>query len=233
MKKLLTIYLMLLNIPPLLAYPRDDRDSGTSGITLLIVIILFINWLKNGCNAYDTKTPISQPLSFWTEQDILHYIKKYNVSYCSVYGDIVVDLNDDAPKGQMNFIDVLGNYEPEDRLKTTGRDRTGCVFCMFGCHLEKNPNRFQKDKETHNRQYEFCIGGGEYITEGYAMNGSGEWRSFVFEHDDGTPFTQKEIEEFINEHNGNENFKFIRKWQPSKKGLGLGHVLDYISVKYD
>ena len=40
MKKLLTIYLMLLNIPPLLAYPRDDRDSGTSGITLLIVIIL-------------------------------------------------------------------------------------------------------------------------------------------------------------------------------------------------
>ena len=42
MKKLLTIYLMLLNIPPSLAYPRDDRDSGTSGITLLIVIILFI-----------------------------------------------------------------------------------------------------------------------------------------------------------------------------------------------
>lgn len=51
MKKLLTIYLMLLNIPPLLAYPRDDRDSGTSSITLLIVIILFIigfiNYAKN------------------------------------------------------------------------------------------------------------------------------------------------------------------------------------------
>ena len=30
-------------------------------------------------------------MSFWTEQDVLHYIKKYNVPYCSVYGDIVID----------------------------------------------------------------------------------------------------------------------------------------------
>jgi hypothetical protein len=43
-------------------------------------------------------------------------------------------------------------------------------------------------KETHPRQYEYCIGGGEMV--------------------DG-------------------------KWQPSKEGLGLGYVLDYIGVKYD
>ena len=144
-------------------------------------------WIKHGCNAFEKGRPSSQPLSFWTEQDILHYIQKYDVPYCSVYGDIVADLEPEL-NGQMNMIDLLGCYEPEDKLKTTGCDRTGCIFCMFGCHLEKEPNRFQKLKQTHPRQYEYCIGGGEMV--------------------DG-------------------------KWQPSKEGLGLGKVLDYIGVKYD
>ena len=125
-------------------------------------------WVKYGCNAFESKRPTSQPLSFWTEQDILSYIKQFDVPYCSVYGDIVP-----VDEGAL--------------LKTTGCDRTGCIFCMFGCHLEKEPNRFQRLKETHPRQYEYCIGGGEMV--------------------DG-------------------------KWQPSKEGLGLGKVLDYINVKY-
>ena len=148
----------------------------------------YISWLKNGCNAFEAKKPTSQPLSFWTEQDILHYIKKYDVPYCSVYGDIVYDSGSEVTDGQTNIVDFTGEYEPEDKLKTTGCDRTGCIFCMFGCHLEKEPNRFQRLKETHPRQYEYCIGGGEMV--------------------DG-------------------------KWQPSKKGLGLGKVLDFIGVKYE
>ena len=31
-------------------------------------------WLKNGCNAFDLKRPQSNPMSFWTEQDVLTYI---------------------------------------------------------------------------------------------------------------------------------------------------------------
>ena len=45
-------------------------------------------WLKNGCNAFESKNPSSQPLSFWTEQDILEYIQKFDVPYCPVYGDV-------------------------------------------------------------------------------------------------------------------------------------------------
>lgn len=122
-------------------------------------------WIKNGCNAFESQRPISQPLSFWTEQDILHYLKEFNVPYCPVYGDIVVDDKSDI-KGQLNLIDYLGEYTEEDKLKTTGCHGTGCIFCMFGCHLEKEPNRFQRLKETHPRQYEYCIGGGEYNEEG-------------------------------------------------------------------
>lgn len=50
-------------------------------------------------------------------------------------------------------------------LCTTGCDRTGCIFCAFGAHLDKEP-RFERLKQTHPRQYEYCIGGGEYDENG-------------------------------------------------------------------
>ena len=31
------------------------------------------------------------------------------------------------------------------------------MFCMFGVHLEKEPNRFQQMKTTHPKQYDYCI----------------------------------------------------------------------------
>lgn len=115
-------------------------------------------WMKIGCNAFEGKRPRSAPLSFWTEQDILHYIKRYSVPYCPVYGEIrVKQSSEDAVNGQINMIDYLGCYEPEDTLETTGCTRTGCMFCMFGCHLEKEPNRFQRMKETHPKQYAYCM----------------------------------------------------------------------------
>ena len=96
------------------------------------------SWMRYGCNMYNGKQ-LSRPLSFWTEQDVLHYIKRFNVPYCSVYGDIIE------------------KQSPEDTLETTGCTRTGCMFCMFGCHLEKEPNRFQRMKQTHPKQYEYCM----------------------------------------------------------------------------
>jgi 3'-phosphoadenosine 5'-phosphosulfate sulfotransferase (PAPS reductase)/FAD synthetase len=39
-----------------------------------------------------------------------------------------------------------------------GYKRTGCMFCMFGVHLEKlKDNRFLKMKITHPSQYDYCI----------------------------------------------------------------------------
>ena len=139
-------------------------------------------WLKNGCNAFDKNNPSSQPLSFWTEQDILHYIKKHDVPYCSVYGGIVFDSNDGTPDDQINIIDLLGDYEPEDRLKTTGCDRTGCVFCMFGITQDRTPNRFQRLKETHPRQYEYCIGGGEMVDGKWQPNKQGLGLGYVLDY---------------------------------------------------
>jgi 3'-phosphoadenosine 5'-phosphosulfate sulfotransferase (PAPS reductase)/FAD synthetase len=93
-------------------------------------------YLKTGCNSFNTKNKISTPIGFWTEQDILTYIKENNLPYSFIYGDII---------------------EVDGKLQTTGLDRTGCMFCMFGVHLEKEPNRFQRMKETHPQLYTYCI----------------------------------------------------------------------------
>lgn len=34
------------------------------------------DWLRYGCNHYDTKKPESRPLAFWTEQDVQEYLEK-------------------------------------------------------------------------------------------------------------------------------------------------------------
>lgn len=122
-------------------------------------------WIQHGCNAFDKKEPISNPLSFWTEQDVLRYIKEYNVPYCPVYGEIVYTDADGFEYGQTLTGDGV--------LTTTRCDRTGCIFCMFGCHLEKEPNRFQRLKQTHPKQYEYCINGGEMVNGKWQPNEKG------------------------------------------------------------
>lgn len=82
-------------------------------------------YLKNGCNLYDSKSPKSAPLSFWTEKDIWDYIKEYNINYSKIYN--------------------------------MGEKRTGCMFCMFGTHLEKYPNKFQRMQLSHPKQWGYCI----------------------------------------------------------------------------
>lgn len=141
-------------------------------------------WIKYGCNGFDMATPTSNPMSFWTEQDVLQYIKIHQIPIASVYGDIEYVIEPE----QMRIEDFGLNCGAPAELRTTGCQRTGCIFCGFGCHREESPNRFELLKVTHPRQYEYCIGGGEYNEDGV--------------------------------------------WQPSKEGLGLGHVFDELNKIY-
>jgi hypothetical protein len=82
-------------------------------------------WLQNGCNGFDLKIPTSNPMAFWTEQDVLLYILTNHIPICSVYGDIV---KDGEIEGQMDLEDVYGKELVDlgrPTLKTTGCSRTG------------------------------------------------------------------------------------------------------------
>ena len=147
-------------------------------------------WLRNGCNGFEMTSPISNPMSFWTEQDVLLYIElnkdrmcrdrinthetimwygdrivsretgatiesiEYYRPICSVYGDIVTEPSD----SDYQFTEHSEIFD-KDRplLKTTGCSRTGCMFCGYGCHLEKSPTRFEQMKETHPKQYAYIM----------------------------------------------------------------------------
>jgi len=43
------------------------------------------------------------------------------------------------------------------KIYDMGAKRTGCMFCMFGVHLEKEPNRFQNMKRTHPQLHNYCM----------------------------------------------------------------------------
>lgn len=174
---------------PLKRYERAVRKHPITAQMAAESKLRHSNWLRNGCNAFDGKRPISNPMSFWTEQDVLLYIKENNLPIATVYGEVTYANEPEQMRWSQyapGFAEI-GSTE-QKALTTTGCKRTGCIFCMFGCHLEKEPNRFQRLKETHPRQYAYCIGGGEYGPDGL--------------------------------------------WRPNSDGLGLGHVLDAIGVKY-
>ena len=67
---------------------------------------------------------------------MLEYIADYGLPMAEVYGGI-------------DWVDG----EPE----LTGVNRTGCMFCLFGIHRESNPNRLERMKVTHPKQYDFCM----------------------------------------------------------------------------
>lgn len=144
-------------------------------------------WLKHGCNAFNGDNPSSQPLSFWTNQDILQYISEHNVDICPVYGDVIFD---------------------GEKYSTTELNRTGCVFCLYGMHLERGETRFQKLARTHPRLYEYCLGGGQWIDnpnyDEFAPKYDGDWLNW----------NPKQI------------------LVPSKKGLGYKQLFDMVNKMY-
>ena len=128
-------------------------------------------WLQNSCNGFDLKIPTSNPMSFWTEQDVLLYIRTHNLPICSVYGEVVTD---DEEMGQIQLSDYEGmeifdiGYQP---LHCTGCQRTGCVCCGFGAHIGGD-TRFVDLRQTHPKMYKLL----DIATNsGYTMKQAIDW----------------------------------------------------------
>lgn len=175
--------------------PMDKyhRETGRQPITAMMASesrLRTQKWLKQGCNAFDAKKPMSMPMAFWFEQDVLQYIHDRKIPIASVYGDVVPDYEAMGQlDGQMRLDDLsedFGIFDLERPVyKTTGCDRTGCMFCGFGCHLEKpGEGRFERMEITHPKQY-------EYIMKPKSDGGLG----------------YKEVIDWINEH-GNLNIRY-------------------------
>lgn len=121
---------------PFKKYEKLTGSKGILGIMACESSDREKEYKQNGCNAFNAKRPVSRPIAFWTEDDVLKYIKQYNLQFASVYGEIV---------------------EHNGKYFTTGQRRTGCMFCMFGIQNDGDENRFQRMALTHPKQYDYCI----------------------------------------------------------------------------
>lgn len=140
-------------------------------------------WIQNGCNGFNMKSPISNPMAFWTEQDVLWYIHENNIPICPIYGKVV------KVEGKTIHVkdDDIGDLFQVEKpmLDTTGLKRTGCMFCGYGCHLDKpGQGRFLLMKQTHPKIYDYIMRPKEEGGLGY-----------------------KEVIDWINEH-GNFNIEY-------------------------
>lgn len=122
---------------PFKQYVKDTGRYPYIGVTQDEGFKRAHQYAHTGCNIYDGTTIKSQPIGFWTKQDVLRYVVKNDIEICSVYGDI--------------------RKTPCEEYYLTGEQRTGCMFCAFGAHLEPEPNRFQRMSVTHPRHYALCM----------------------------------------------------------------------------
>lgn len=97
-------------------------------------------YLKHGCILHNDNKTKCTPLGFWTKQDILECIKKYNIKVSELYGEVVED----------NGV-----------LKFSGEQRTGCNICGFG--LLYDLDRLTRLKKRHRKEYDHMTNGGKWI----------------------------------------------------------------------
>lgn len=129
---------------PIFKYERRTGRRAIIGTMAEESKLRMQSWLRHGCNGFESKRPVSQPMAFWTEQDVLRYLLYTKIPYAPIYGEIVP-------------VEGKKNKDGSPFLTTTGVSRSGCMFCMYGIHLEPEPNRFQRMALTHPTQYHYCI----------------------------------------------------------------------------
>ena len=121
---------------PVKRYEKETGKKPFIGTMADESLLRMQTYMKNGCNSFSGKRALSTPIGFWKQQDVLEYIYSNNIKIASVYGDVVKE---------------------NDIYKTTKCDRTGCVFCGFGVHLEKQPNRYQLLELSHPQLHDYCM----------------------------------------------------------------------------
>lgn len=71
---------------PLKKYQKETGSAPFIGEMAADSRLRFQKYIRNGgCNAFNSNSPASRPLSCWLEPDIWEYLKGFNVPYSSIY----------------------------------------------------------------------------------------------------------------------------------------------------
>ena len=104
---------------PLKDYFKETKRRPITGMMAEESLLRKSSWIQRGCNAFGGNDPKSNPMSFWTDQDVFKYVVENNVKLADVYGEVV----EDGDYGQIAML----KYDNQ-RLKCTGVNRSGWIL---------------------------------------------------------------------------------------------------------
>lgn len=64
---------------------KHDKRPKFIGTTIHESQLRRTNWIQRGCNIYDSKTPMSRPISLFTDKDVFQYAKKHKLKLSEAY----------------------------------------------------------------------------------------------------------------------------------------------------
>ena len=74
-----------MNKAPLNKFERQSGRHPITGVLACESKLREQSYLKFGCNGYERRRPLSQPLAFWREEDILRYLRTVSYTHLDVY----------------------------------------------------------------------------------------------------------------------------------------------------
>lgn len=131
---------------PVMQYEKETGDKPIIAIMASESARRQEAYLRTGCNSFDSDRPMSKPMGFWTENDVLQYIVENNIEYAEPYGKIV---EVGQIEGQMSFCTSC-------KYRLTGEQRTGCMFCPVGMHLD-NFAKFDRLKKYNPKLHDYVM----------------------------------------------------------------------------
>jgi 3'-phosphoadenosine 5'-phosphosulfate sulfotransferase (PAPS reductase)/FAD synthetase len=100
------------------------------------------------------KYPIIGTMAADSEKRKRDYLKKG----CNVFEGKNIQSNPIAFWTEKDVWDYIKKYDvPYSKWYDMGYKRSGCFQCLFGIHLEAEPNRIQMMQKTHPKLYKHCI----------------------------------------------------------------------------
>jgi hypothetical protein len=112
---------------------------------------------KKNFKDYEKKTG-NKPFTGEMADDGMNRLQQYIDNGCNAFH---LKRPKSTPMGfwaEKDIWDYLRQKEiPYSRIYDMGETRTGCIFCMFGCQLEKGSNRFQRMQTSHPQLYNYCM----------------------------------------------------------------------------
>lgn len=70
---------------PAKRYEKSERRFPITGMMAQDSSLRAVNYIRNGCNSFDSKRFTSTPIAFWTTEDVWSYIRENKLSYSSFY----------------------------------------------------------------------------------------------------------------------------------------------------